>query len=91
MPPSSAVALTGSDQAIRTGAATLTGWVVRETAGSTATLRIFDGTSAAGTVVGAVSLPANGVSVVPDLAVRCVAGIYVDILSGAVEGSVLVG
>lgn len=88
-----AIALTGSDQAVRSGFGTYCGITVRETAGSTAVVRVFDGTSASGTVIDAVSLAANAAwtTYVAGAGIRVDTGIYVDIVSGTVEGSVRVG
>lgn len=86
------VALTGSDQAVLATAGVYRGVCLRETAGSTAAVRVYDNASAAsGTVIGAFTLAANGsVDVVHD-GIYVTGGIYVDVISGAVEGSVRVG
>lgn len=87
-----AIALTGSDQAVRATAAVYRGIALRETAGSSAAVRVYDNAStASGTVIAAFTLAANAsVDVVHD-GVWCVNGIYIDVISGAVEGSVRVG
>jgi hypothetical protein len=93
----SAVALTGADQAVRSGACTYHGFSLRETAGATAVVRIYDGTSAAGTLLDSVALSANESAreyyPVEDSrgGIRAASGIYIDVVSGAVEGSLRVG
>lgn len=92
--PATAVALTGSDQAIRAaGSGIYLGFSVRETAGSTATIRVYDNASAAsGTLLDSIQLAANESARewYPG-GIWFSAGVYVDIVSGAVEGSVRVG
>jgi len=89
-----AVALTGADQAVRDTAGVYHGYTVVETAGSAATVRIYDNASAAsGTLIGAVNLAANGSA---DLCLNVgqwvTNGIYVDVGgSGTVAGSVRIG
>lgn len=89
----SAVALTGSDQAVSANPSHYCGFTIRETSGSAAAVvRVFDGTSATGTVLEEVSL-AQGESrseCYPG-GIRATIGIYVDVVSGAVAGSVRVG
>lgn len=85
-----AVALTGSDQVVSATPSHLMGVTVRETAGSTAAVRVYDNASAAsGTILAVVALTANASQTI-DFAVpvRAIAGLYVDIVSGTVEGSV---
>lgn len=92
MDVSSPIALTGSDQAARATACIFQGWTIRETAGAAAYVRMYDNASAAsGTLVGEVSLAANGSSTIVGAGIRCTAGLYVDIVSGTVEGSVFIG
>jgi hypothetical protein len=87
--PSVSVALTGSDQQVRpAGGSIYTGIVVRETAASTAVVRVYDGTSASGILIDQVTLAANGEVVRGCDGVRCADGIFVDVVSGAVAGSV---
>lgn len=90
--PAAATALTGSDQLVHTGQGSYRGITLRETGGSTAAVRVYDGTTAAGTILGSYALAANA-SLDVDIAngVLCRTGIYVDIVSGAVEGSVRIG
>lgn len=86
------VALTGSDQAVLASPGVYRGVCLRETAGSTAAVRLYDNASAAsGTLIGAFSLAANGsVDVVYD-GIYVTNGVYADVISGAVEGSVRIG
>jgi hypothetical protein len=91
--PAIPVALTGSDQAVRTTHGTYCGFTIRETAGSTAVVRIYDHASAAsGTIIDTIGLAANESAreFYPN-GIRVSNGIYVDIVSGAVEGSVRLG
>lgn len=86
------VALTGSDQAVRTAEGWYAGYTVIETGGSNAaTVRIYDNASAAsGTLIGAVNLAAGGSADVSlNLPTWCVNGVYVDVGgTGTVAGSV---
>lgn len=89
-----AVALTGSDQAVAVaGADAYFGFSIRETAGATAVVRIYDNNSAAGTLVDSISLAAleSAREFYPDGIQTIVGGLYVDIVSGTVEGSIRVG
>lgn len=87
------IPLTGADQAVRATASVYRGFTIRETAGAAAVVRIFDNASAAsGTVLEEISLAAN------ESARECYGagiwaenGIYVDVVSGAVAGSVRIG
>lgn len=89
-----AIALTGSDQAVRAEPSTYRGLTVRETSGSAgAVVKIYDNASAAsGTILQTVAL-AQGQSfnLIHPAGVRALAGIYADVVSGAVEGSVYIG
>jgi hypothetical protein len=86
------VALTGSDQAVLASAGAYRGICLRETAGATAVVRVYDNASAAsGTVIAAFSLAANASADVVHDGIWVVNGVYVDVVSGAVEGSVRVG
>lgn len=89
-----AVALTGSDQTVKSDAAIYRGFALRETSGSaTATVRIYDGTSASGTLLDSVQLAAgeSAREWYGDGGIKATTGIYVDVVSGAVEGSLRVG
>ena len=86
------VALTGSDQAVNAAAGIYAGFAIRETAGAAAVVRIYDNASAgSGTLIDTVGLAANESAreFYPG-GIWCVLGIYVDIVSGTVEGSVRV-
>lgn len=91
----SAVALTGSDQAVLTTQGRYGGYTVIETGGSNAaTVRIYDNASAAsGALIGAVNLAAGGsADVCLNHATRIANGIYVDVGgTGTVAGSVRIG
>jgi len=86
--PVTPVALTGSDQLVYSGHVIYAGITVRETAAAPATVRVFDGTSATGTLLATIGLAA-GQSVDLDhvRGIRAALGVYVDV-TGAVEGSV---
>lgn len=94
MGPTHPVALTGSDQAVRAFQAYYRGFTIRETSGSaTALVRIFDNASAAsGTVLDEIALN-SGESAREwyESGVWATSGIYVDVVSGAVAGSIRVG
>jgi len=88
-----AVALTGSDQAVRADASIYCGFTIRETAGAAAVVVIYDHASAAsGTILEQISLAANESrgECYPG-GIWAVNGIYVDVVSGAVAGSVRIG
>lgn len=87
------VALTGSNQAVLANYGQYCGFTIRETAGATALVRIFDHASAAsGTVLEEISLAANeSARECYTRGVRADNGIYVQVVSGAVAGSVRVG
>lgn len=83
--------LTGANQQVSTGKGRYRGFSIAETTGSaTARVRIFDSTSAAGTVLEEVSLTANQSAreYYPDWSFAVVNGIYVQVVSGSVSGSV---
>lgn len=91
--PARAIALTGSDQLIRTGGAIYRGFTIRETAGAAATIRIHDGTSASGTLLDVVGL-AIGESArewYDTGGIWAENGVYVDIVTGTIEGSIRIG
>lgn len=94
MGPTNAVALTGSDQAVATTRTLYRGFTIRETSGSaTAVVRLFDNASAAsGTVLDEVSLNAGESAREYYVeGVWAINGIYVDVVSGSVAGSVRAG
>lgn len=79
-----------TSKVFRTGGGQYGGFSVRETAGSTATIRLWDNASAAsGTLLETISLTANA-SLREEYkwGVRALNGIYVEIVSGTVEGSI---
>ena len=87
------VAATGTTQ-VFVGPCTYRGFSLREAAGTAAvaTVRIWDGTSASGTLLAVVELPANGSSsesVAGGL--RAALGVFVEVVAGSVEGSVRIG
>ena len=88
-----AIALTGADQTITDDTtATYCGFSIRETAGATAVVRIYDNTANSGTLLDSVQLSANESRAEfyePGIEVNI--GIRVDVVSGTVEGSVRVG
>ena len=83
-------ALTGSDQGVLTGGGCFYGGAFYETGGDTATATIYDGTSAAGTVIAYISLASGGVTNLSIAnGVQVISGIYVDVGgSGTVAGSI---
>lgn len=89
-----AAALTGSDQVVRAVSGVYRGLTVRETSGSAgAVLRVYDNAgSAAGTLLQTVSL-GNGESftAVHPVGVWAVDGVYIDVVSGAIEGAIYIG
>lgn len=87
-------ALTGANQAVLAGPGTYRGVCVRETAAAPAVLRIYDNaTAASGTLLDVVALAANGSASLfyPGGGLRASNGVYVQIVSGTVEGSVRIG
>lgn len=86
--------LTGSppaSQQVAVGPAFYRGMVIGETAGAAAKVRVHDGTSTAGAVVDEVALVANASAAPFSAEVFCPGGIYVEVVSGTVEGAVRVG
>ena len=82
--------LPAASQAISGRAGRLMGWSVRETSGTaTATFRLWNTTTASGVKVATVSLNAGESSrdYLP-AAVDCEGGLYFELVSGALEGSV---
>jgi hypothetical protein len=86
--------LNGADQVAAAAPAAYKGFSIRETAGATAIIRIYDNASAAsGTLLDTIRLAANESArewYGPG-GIDALNGIYVDIVSGAAEGSVRVG
>lgn len=96
--PARTIALTGADQLVRTGGAVYRGIVVRETTGTTpAAVRVYDGTSAAGTLIDEIALGVvatvgtSGQTWFDAGGIWCSVGIFVDVVTGTVEGSVRIG
>jgi hypothetical protein len=90
-----AVGLTGADQQISATPIDYRGLSVRETSGTTpAVLRVHNATTATGVIMDPVSL-APGESRDIDRTggggIKATIGIYVDIVSGAIEGSIYTG
>lgn len=95
-----AVNISGSSQALRPSAGMYRGFTMRETSGTTAAVvRLWDSASAAsGNLVETISLSAKestsdflGGGSGSDEGVILTAGLYVEIVSGSVEGSVRFG
>lgn len=82
--------MTGSDQSIKTGLGYLVGYSVRETTGAArAVLRLLDGTSTSGELLETISLAeGESASDTYSFPIKVTSGIYVDVVSGAVEGAV---
>jgi len=83
------VPLPGSDQQLKTGGAWYYGYIVR--AAGAAGVAIYDGTSAAGRLLGQTTLAAAGEQTVAlPFPVWAADGIFVDIVSGSPTGSVFI-
>jgi hypothetical protein len=82
--------ISGSSQALISAACTYRGFSLRETAGTTAVVVLWDNASAAsGPVLEEISLAANESSrEYYDPGIQAVKGVYVQIVSGTVAGSV---
>lgn len=68
-------------------------WSIRETTGTAAAaLRLLDSTGAGGDIIATIALPAGQSSVegLGPWGIPCAAGVYLDVVSGACEGSILV-
>jgi hypothetical protein len=89
-----AIALTGSDQAVSATRVYYRGFTIRETSGSAAAVVvIYDHASAAsGTVLEQITLnPSESTREWYETGIWASNGVYVDVVSGAVAGSVRVG
>lgn len=90
-----ATALTGADQVVSAGPALYGGFTIRETSGSAgAVVRVFDNASAAaGTVLDEIALTAgeSAREYYGGGGIFAAAGIFVNVVSGTVSGSVRVG
>jgi hypothetical protein len=75
-----------------TGPGGYAGVALHVTGAAAAKVRLWDGTSAAGTIIDSIELAASGVdswaSFVLNGAVRFATGLFVEIVSGGVEGSI---
>lgn len=90
--PATGTALPTADAQLLTGQGSFRGVVVRETAGSTAGIRIYDGTSTSGVLLADVVLAANGSANVDLPTGRAYkTGLYLDVVSGAIAGTYFVG
>lgn len=89
------IGLTGSDQAVATGRGRYFGFTVAETgASSTKTIKVYDGTSATGTLLDTIRLAAGEASGdwYGPQGKNYSIGVFVDVAgSGTVEGSVFIG
>lgn len=90
---SGVIALTGADQAVSTQGCEYMGFSIRETAGARAVVRIYDNDDAAsGKLLDTVSLlPNESVREYYPEPIFARVGVYVDVVSGAVEGSIRLG
>jgi hypothetical protein len=87
------VALSGADQAVLTGPGVYRGFTIREAAGSTAVVRLFDNDDVGtGTCVEEISLAANeSAREFYEAGIWVSEGLWVEIVSGTVTGSVRIG
>lgn len=88
-----AVALTGSNQTIAQPSSVYCGFSIRETSGTAvATVRIWNGTSATGTILDDISLTAgqSARELYPE-GIAAELGIFVQIVAGSVAGSIRTG
>lgn len=74
------------------GRCALVGWALYEPAGVAASFDFFDGQDATGTLVGGVSMAANGSSVggLPDGGVLCEQGLYLARVAGTIRGAIFI-
>ena len=88
-----AVALTGADQTVSSTHCTYHGFTIRETGGTNpAEVRIYHNTANSGTLLETIRLAANeSAGAFYERGILADKGIRVDIVSGAVEGSVRIG
>lgn len=88
------VALTGSDQVVRATSSLYRGITVRETTGAAgAVLRVYDNASAASGILLQTITLGNGESfnVLHPMSVWAGDGVYVDVVSGTIEGAIFLG
>jgi hypothetical protein len=92
MVAATSVPLTGAAQVVAVGPALYRGFTLRETAGAEAVVRVWDNPSAAaGTLLDTVALPADGSATELHDGVRAATGVYVQVVSGTVEGAIRIG
>lgn len=95
MPNSNVISrpISGSSQALETSEVTYYGFTFRETAGATAVVRIRSGGVITGDILETVSLAASESTsdLLAPQGLRCPGGLYVEIVSGTVEGAVRLG
>lgn len=78
-----------TDEAITTGRSSFRGFSLRETAAAPAVVRIYDGASATGTLLASIGLIAGeSKHIVHNEGIEARLGIFVDVVSGAIEGSI---
>lgn len=87
------VALTGANQVVLGGAGVYRGFTIRETAGAAAVVRLYDNASAAsGTPLEKITLgPNESAREFYQVGIWAENGIYANVASGAVAGSVRIG
>jgi hypothetical protein len=84
----------GSTPRPTTAPGRLAGWSLRETSGTVAAvLRLYDGRDAAAPLVACISVPMSGTAnhAWPGAGISLQEGLFVEIVSGAVEGAVYLG
>lgn len=87
------VAMTGANQVVLDHAGMYCGFSIEETAGASAKVRIWDNASeASGTLLDPVGLRASETArEYYESGIRVTNGVYVEVVSGAVAGSVRIG
>jgi len=90
--PANPVALTGLDQQVAAGPGALyAGFTIRETASAAAVVRVFDGTSSSGVLIDEISLAGDdSARAFYADGIRCSGGVFVEVVSGDIAGSVLI-
>lgn len=89
-----AVSISGSSQTLATFPVRYTGFSLRETTGATgAVVRLWDNTSAAGTILEEIALAAgeSAREFYSPVGIEGATGLFVQIVSGTVVGSVRIG
>ena len=77
-----------ADKLIRSIPSKIKGFSIGASAASV--VNIYDGTSSSGTIVFNVEIPQNETAMFSNEGILCNTGIYVDVVSGSVKGSVFV-